>query len=328
MDLIVNTPKICTATTLRSSYTDTVNFVYYYLNSGIDHMYLFFDDPEDKAISALEKEAMVTCFKCDQAYWGQVEKFVRRDRGIRGYEPGVDTLNLNDRQITNANFALKLARERGYDWIVHVDSDELVYPLEDLRQQLKKIDQGISEVRFNVREAIASKLEYKNVFEEVTIFKKSVSKIRILIAQGLGCSLVLDGEYFRGHKVAKCAVRTNSKIVSMSIHNPFYAPGFGKAVKSKSVKLLHFDNMGFESWKKKWQWRLDGTAAAPGMRENRLKQMNMFRECHESVVSNADNELKKLYKLLNTPSKYQFFVLGLLKMTEKCQLSHERFLQP
>lgn len=57
--------KMCTVTTLMAPLNQTLSFVNYHLNIGIDHMFLFFDNPDDEAIDALKDYKRVTCFGCD-----------------------------------------------------------------------------------------------------------------------------------------------------------------------------------------------------------------------------------------------------------------------
>jgi hypothetical protein len=59
--LIFMPAKICSATTLKSSVEQTLNFVHYHLSLGIDHLFLFFDDPYDKSIELLKDYSNVTC---------------------------------------------------------------------------------------------------------------------------------------------------------------------------------------------------------------------------------------------------------------------------
>ena len=319
--------SLCTATTLRASYPDTMSFVYYHLNSGVDHMYLFFDNPEDKAIAELEDEERVTCFRCDDDYWNSAKKFVRRDKSVREFNSKLDVLDLADKQITNANSALRLSRKKGIDWIVHLDSDELIFPINRLYKELCNATKDISEIRFQIREAISSQLSYKSPFSNVNLFKKPASKLKSILAQKIGCSIVFEGQYFRGHTSSKCAVRTSSDIQSMSIHKPYYISTNNKIIISKNVKLFHFDTMGFESWQNKWKWRMDGTAVVPGMRKNRLKQFQRFSALYTSNEKN-NSSLESLYKEFNSPTAYQLWILWLLNMTEKSPFKKEMFNFP
>ncbi len=61
--------SICLFTTIRATLADTLAFVYYHLNIGVDHHYLFFDDPDDPSINVLAREKRVTCIRCDADHW-------------------------------------------------------------------------------------------------------------------------------------------------------------------------------------------------------------------------------------------------------------------
>jgi len=62
-------PSVATATTINAPVAQTRAFVGYHLRAGIDHMFLYFDDPRDPAISRLQTEDRVTCVRCDEEHW-------------------------------------------------------------------------------------------------------------------------------------------------------------------------------------------------------------------------------------------------------------------
>jgi hypothetical protein len=106
------TAKVCVIATVRANARDTIGFVNCHLNSGIEEIILFLDDPADPAAELLCGYAHVRPIRCDQAYWA-----------ARGAEaPGV----AQERQEINVNHGVKLAAERGFDWIIHIGSDELL----------------------------------------------------------------------------------------------------------------------------------------------------------------------------------------------------------
>src|SRR5262249_45962622 len=109
--------------TFRASLSDTIRYVDYHLNTGIAHLFLFFDDPTDPAIDALAKYNNVTCIRCDAEYWTN-----------SGFT--VTPSDLNRKQIINANVGLRLAREIGIAWVTHIDSDELLYAEEGISTAL------------------------------------------------------------------------------------------------------------------------------------------------------------------------------------------------
>ncbi len=108
--------SICLFTTIRATLADTLAFVYYHLNIGVDHHYLFFDDPDDPSINVLSREKRVTCIRCDADHWRiHAGSFRESDRS---------TVN---KQKINSEVASKMAREQAYTWIGQIDADELIY---------------------------------------------------------------------------------------------------------------------------------------------------------------------------------------------------------
>ncbi|MGD2055608.1 MAG: glycosyltransferase family 2 protein [Gammaproteobacteria bacterium] len=292
--------SVCTVTTLKAPFHETVSFVNYHINTGVDHLFLFFDDPADPAIDFLGKYRQVTCVKCDDSYWS----------GAGQIRPE----SIEDRQVANANNAFIRARSYGYCWIIHIDSDELVFPdtTTDRKMQglnpagirglLAQVPENVHVVVFDMREGVPEELAYENVFREVSLFKVPPSKEQEKrMSENIAGNALFLGEYFRGHKSSKSAVRLSAPVGSMGLSSPVRAttePGqLGDArvlvVKEfRALKLLHFDCCDYEAWKNKWERRIDGTATASYMRPNRKRQLEEFR----NIYTNNSGALVDLYK--------------------------------
>lgn len=301
--------KISIVATIRASLRESLSFVNYHLNIGIDHLVLFFDAPEDEAIETLKSNERVTCIPCDTSF-----------RQANGASP---TDSIETRQIRNANLGLKILRDLGFDWIIHMDVDELLYPDVPIHSFFEGLDQHIKVVRFKILEALPDALEYHHPFSEISTFKVPVSNKRQFIAKLLGCSgAFYQGEYFRGHTASKSAVRTSAEIGTMGLHLPYgIANKELKRIKTEDVMLLHFDGCGFNNWKLKWERRLDGSARATHMRDNRIKQLEEFK-----AQKKAGNEaLIRLYKKIFFLSAYENKVLFSLNMLQKIHISDSLF---
>ena len=103
-----------TASTVKDSPANTRFFVAANLASGVDHMVVFLDapdDPEQQEVAAeLDAHPHVTCVPTDRTWW-------RGDRPPR----------LNVRQRINANLLVSLLEPvLEAEWVVHVDGDEVV----------------------------------------------------------------------------------------------------------------------------------------------------------------------------------------------------------
>ena len=104
--------SVASVSTVRTPLNDLKKFGSFYLNTGTRTVFLFFDDPLDPTIEHFSSWKNVICIPCDHAYWA-----------AQGQQKPNSII---DRQICNANAGLKMARDDGIDWIMHVDSDELV----------------------------------------------------------------------------------------------------------------------------------------------------------------------------------------------------------
>ncbi len=193
---------VWSVTTIKASPEETVRFVSYHLNLGVDHMVLFFDDPQDASISLVEKHPQVTCIRCDAQHWSGVDE-AKRNSVIR-------------RQGQNGMRALKMAREQGADWLLHMDTDELIYAKNGLKVVFEAAPPEKDTIVFRSREAVPEKIERGLPFVSSRFFRalprrRKDWQRRFEIAARLGCEkYFLDGRYFRGHQVGKAAVRTAS----------------------------------------------------------------------------------------------------------------------
>lgn len=316
---------VATVTTLRASWEVTQAFVAYHLNIGVDHLYLYFDDPRDEALARLADEPRVTCIPCDDAHWAAVDRLVCRDYTVRAWTPDDGALTLIERQTTNANHALALARRAGFDWLVHIDSDELVHAPDGLARTLAATPPDVTEVRFRIREAIPGGFVLAHPFADIDLFKVPASPAKRALLQRLRCRIIYNGEYFRGHAESKCAVRCAWDMAAMGIHAPVARPTApGRCVESSRIALLHFDCAGFDAWKDKWRHMV--TPQDRGMRPNRRAQLEAFRAAWRSFEQDDDDRaLRRLYRGMNVPSLYQRVWLNLLGMVERIVLDRRLF---
>ncbi|PQQ07660.1 glycosyltransferase-like [Prunus yedoensis var. nudiflora] len=73
--------------------------------------------------------------------------------------------------------AIVMAREAGMDWIIHLDTDELIYPAGtqeySLRQLLSDVPRNVDMVIFPNYESSVEQDDIKEPFSEVSMFKKN-----------------------------------------------------------------------------------------------------------------------------------------------------------
>lgn len=314
---------ICTTTTLDCPTEVLIPWVSYHLNIGIDHMFLFFDNPDHPGIAAVENERRITAVRCDGAYWpGGVAK---REK-----------LTLHQRQWYNANKALQWARERHIDWIVHIDSDELLYYPGRLHDALDALPPNIEVVRFRVYEAIPEKLHYEHPFAQIRYFRVGPMRptaktwprtwrewlqaglrvtdyyTRLAVAKLL-CRAA-RGPFLRGHIGGKSAVRTQAPIQGMGVHIP--APPAGYSYRDfflPGAAVLHYDCSDFDSWLAKWRCRAAERHVPRNRDRKRRKYLAKFLKAESKKDPNALVVLFRDQYMMTVPERLMLEWLGLVR---------------
>ena len=295
-------PKVAVVSTVKTPLDELRPFVEHYRHIGVDRFFLFFDDGEDSAYDAFDYPDWLIKTRCTQAYW---------DEADAGRPETIER-----RQEVNATRALEAARADGFEWIIHIDNDELIHALQPLQQVLAQAQGDV--LRFAAREAVSDQEDYDSIFEP-TLFKVPVGRWPMLGARLLGCRRALYlGRYFRGHLTSKAAVRISDRIVDLGIHGPDTCPDDLRITATDQLVLLHYDCIGFDNWRRKWSRRTDGSATAQYLGGNRLKQMQAFA----AAESQGEAALRTLYRRLHVIPPYEQAVLRRLGMLEQIKLPH------
>lgn len=298
--------------TVRVSLRDLEMFVNYHLNSGIDRMFLFFDDPDDPCLDSMANDGRLACVRCDDRYWGARER---------------DSLTIEERQIHNANYALEFAKRESIDWLIHIDSDELLFAgSRTIKHSLAVLPREIQCVSFPTLEALPEPHYTVHEFRQTRWFKSVHAKIpyATTIARLLGCRQAFKGGFFKAHSAGKSAVRVTADMESMGIHRPQARRGAElRAVKSRSVFTLHYDCCTLAAWLTKWMRRYDGTAAASRMRFGRKTQFKEFVAAYES---GSTERLHDAYRRQYWIPRYERAVLRALGLLWRVRLNEQRFL--
>lgn len=306
---------ITTVSTVRADPENLQMFVNYHLNSGIDRMTLFFDDPLDHCIETFRHDHRIRCIPCDATYWDS--------SGM------ADRESIEAKQVYNATLALNWARQEGSDWIVHIDSDELIYtPNEDFRTVLGGLQEDVDAIRLPALEALPERAYHRHFFEDAHWFRSNDS---ILPGAARIARLLLPRRirygYFRGHSTGKTAVRVRSPFTGIGIHVPT-GPKTTTLHRSTGAFILHFDSCTLEEWTTKWRRRYCGTGVALRMRGHRKRQFTDFIAAYES---GSPARLLGLYErqcISSENEKRMLRALGLLRRVDLDTAKFKESLEP
>jgi hypothetical protein len=299
--------SVCVAATVKAPKADLEAFANYHFSLGIGRIIFFFDDPQDPAAAALQTRKGISCIRCDPSYWLNLI--------------GDPAPHLEARLVANANHALALARDEGFDWLISIDNDELVYPLTSFSTLLSKTTADV--LRFTVNEAVPISEDYQSLFapREFKIQKRYIGRL----AQLLGCRIAyFNGEYFRGHIASKAAYRVSSPVQLTDTHGPLASTADVIVEQTKEILLLHYDCVDFKTWERKWRIRLDDDSALIALRGNRKRQVALFKDASEQ----GEDAVRQVYRRLYMMPRYERFVLSVLGLLRKRVIDPEAFRQP
>jgi hypothetical protein len=291
--------KIATVSMVKARVEDLGVFVDYHLGLGIDLVILFFDDPDDPAAEHFSSTPNVKTIRCDAGYW--------RASGGRS-----DVFE--DRLRLNFDEGLRMARGYGCEWGAPIDSDELIRPLGDIKAILRASKADV--LRFELLEALTERRHYSNIFEP-RLFKKVSRHPRLWLARMLSCRRAFyRGEYIRGHTASKVFIRMSDKIGKMtSSHGPQRRPGVVEE-RTRRIQLLHFDCVGLENWRNKWENRAHPANVATEMRTNRIQQFQDYLRARDE----GEQAVTALYDRVQTIPEREKVILSSLGMLTRIDL--------
>lgn len=237
--------KVAIVTTLKQADKVLKTFLEHHFSIGFDHIFLFFDDPEDLSIRESQNHPNVTVYRNDaqlQALWKGTNVYrLRKD-----FLPFL-TSEVMSRQVLNVAVAIQECLRLGIDWLLHIDIDELFYSpsLSVKEHYLDLTAKRVDMVRYLNHEAIPEKTDIENYFKEVTLFKKNAAVLNDLQIDTLKAVNLFD-PYFSFYATGKSAARVNDRLLPASVHD-----FFGDEQVSSSPSILHFPCCGFECfWNK------------------------------------------------------------------------------
>lgn len=172
--------RVGLVSTVRGLDASFFTWVEHHLRAGIARIYLVFDAPDEdrETIAALRRAhpERVRCVDNDAAHRA-------RGAGLPGYESyaAQSERYVVARQRLNVGILMPEVRADGMDWLLHLDSDELIAPYTralSLPDYLAGLSADIDEVIFPNFEALPEAERIEDPFREVTLFKRSPYYLR------------------------------------------------------------------------------------------------------------------------------------------------------
>ena len=250
--VVSSDPSGCAAaivTTLRNAGAVLDSFVAYHRAIGFAQLFLFFDDPTDPDLSRARDMKDVTAISHDAV----LREAWRRLGTYRQYGAFVDS-EVMARQVLNVEYAMGLARERGYEWLLSIDADELFFsPAELASHHFQSLAAStVDTVQYLNYEAVPPREGIHDFFREVELFKPPLRLLRADLAPALRRaeqSVPQLRPYFHFYANGKSAVRLrDAKLEPFGVHQFRHATGPTRAASSAGQFVLHYACCGFEAF--------------------------------------------------------------------------------
>jgi hypothetical protein len=232
--------SIAIATTVLHPGPSITKWLDYHLRIGIKHFLVYMDDPSEKSIfEELCGDRPVTLLPGAQ----NSPSMTPESRTIL-------------RQMANLRHAITYLRDEGYEWLLHIDIDELLYePVESVPHWSERKDVG--HVHFTNHEALPLDPDSEGEVEDVEEdwFKSTYFRINNALGKG-------NGE-FMAYGNGKSAVHLNSHSASTGNSAPTVEPAGPHSFSTSQGStfhppatesmILHYPNPFFSQWVKKFK---------------------------------------------------------------------------
>ncbi|KAG5583549.1 hypothetical protein H5410_054176 [Solanum commersonii] len=149
------------------------------------------------------------------------------------------------KQTLNMEMAIVMAREAGVDWIIHLDTDELMHPAGtseySLRRLLADIPEDVDMVIFPNYESSVERDDVKEPFSEVSMFKKNYDHLTKEIYFGNYKEATRGNpNYFLTYGNGKSAARVQDHLRPNGAHRWHNYMKSPKEIKLEEAAVLHY----------------------------------------------------------------------------------------
>ncbi|KAF6986934.1 hypothetical protein CFC21_004622 [Triticum aestivum] len=173
-------PKVCVQTSTSAGLDQILPWLYYHKVVGVAHFLLFVEGKAAKPSVAGVLESIPgvkVVYRTKELEEQQARSRIWDETWLSGFFYKPCNYELFVKQSLNMEMAIVMARESGMDWIMHLDTDELLYPggasEYSIRRLLADVPEDVDMVIFPNYESSVERDDIKDPFSEVSMFKKN-----------------------------------------------------------------------------------------------------------------------------------------------------------
>ncbi|KAJ4711563.1 Glycosyltransferase-like KOBITO 1 [Melia azedarach] len=173
-------PKICITTSTSAGLDQILPWMFYHKVIGVTTFFLFVEgkaaSPDvSKVLESIPGVKLI--YRTKELEEQQAKSRIWNETWLSSFFYKPCNYELFVKQSLNMEMAIVMARDEGMDWILHLDTDELIHPAGareySLRQLLLDVPGNVDMVIFPNYESSVERDDIKDPFSEVSMFKKN-----------------------------------------------------------------------------------------------------------------------------------------------------------
>ncbi|KAJ3695683.1 hypothetical protein LUZ60_001060 [Juncus effusus] len=241
-------PKICITTSTSAGLEQILPWLFYHKVTGVVQFFLFVEGKAAKPqVSAILESipGVKVIYRTKELEEQQARSRIWNETWLSGFFYKPCNYELFVKQSLNMEMAIVLAREAGMDWIIHLDTDELIHPAGaaeySLRRLLADTPSDVDLVIFPNYESSIERDDIKDPFSEVSMFKKNYDHLPKDTYFAMYKDATRDNpNYFLTYGNGKSAARIQDNLRPNGAHRWHNYRKSPNEIKLDEAAVLHF----------------------------------------------------------------------------------------
>ncbi|KAL3732620.1 hypothetical protein ACJRO7_029289 [Eucalyptus globulus] len=241
-------PKICITTSTSAGLDQILPWMFYHKVIGVTTFFLFV---EGKAASPSISKVLESIpgvkviYRTRELEEQQAKSRIWNETWLSSFFYKPCNYELFVKQSLNMEMAIVMARDAGVDWIIHLDTDELMHPAGareySLRQLLMDVPDNVDMVVFPNYESSVERDDIKDPFSEVSMFKKNYDHLPKDTYFGMYKESTRGNpNYFLTYGNGKAAARIQDHLRPNGAHRWHNYMKTPKEIKLEEAAVLHY----------------------------------------------------------------------------------------
>ncbi|XP_020097677.1 glycosyltransferase-like KOBITO 1 [Ananas comosus] len=241
-------PKICVTSSTAAGLQQILPWLYYHKVIGVSRFFLFVEGEAAKpAVSAVLESirGVKVIFRTRELEEKQAKSRIWNETWLSGFFYKPCNYELFVKQSLNMEMAIVMARDAGMEWIIHLDTDELIHPggakEYSLRRLLLDVPSNVDMVIFPNYESSIERDDIKDPFTEVSMFKKNYDHLPKDTYFGLYKEATRGNpNYFLTYGNGKSAARIQEHLRPNGAHRWHNYMKTPNEIKLEEAAILHY----------------------------------------------------------------------------------------